>query len=232
MQSNLYKLFRIACEDLNIIAEMEHNGMLFDKEGALTKAEELKTRLDELKESFKELAESNFIEISSGVHLSALLYGGALEEEIRVAVGVYKTGAKAGHVRYKVERVEHSFERLVDPLKKTETAISKRKREEGKEDKETQWSVSEDVLKELKAKGKAKELIKIILEYRGLEKLRTTYLEGWANLIDSQFWEDNMIHGNLNQCVAETGRLSSSKPNLQNADKETKKFLVSRYEFN
>jgi len=232
MQNNLYKLFRIACEDLNAIAEMEYNGMLFDKEGARAKAEKLKIRLDELKESFRELAGNSFIEIKSGVHLSALLYGGTLEEEIRVAVGVYKAGAKVGHVRYKVERIGHSFERLVNPLKKTETAISKRKREEGKEDKETQWSVSEDVLKELKAKGKAKELIKIILEYRGLEKLRTTYLEGWANLIDSQFWEDNMIHGNLNQCVAETGRLSSSKPNLQNADKETKKFLVSRYEFN
>lgn len=231
MQNNLYKLFRIACEDLNVLAEMEYNGMLFDKEGAKKRAEELKTRLTELQESFRTLAGNSFIEISSGVHISALLYGGTLQEEIRIAVGVYKTGNKAGEVRYKIERLEHSFERLVNPLAKTETAISKKKREVGHEEKETQWSVSEDVLKELKAKGKAKELINIILEYRRLEKLRTTYLEGWANLIETQCWENDMIHSNLNQCVAETGRLSSTKPNAQNTDKETKKFLISRYDY-
>ncbi len=38
-----------------------------------------------------------------------------------------------------------------------------------------------------------------------------------------------MIYGQLNQCVARTGRLSSSKPNLQNFDGEIKDLFGSRY---
>ena len=42
-------------------------------------------------------------------------------------------------------------------------------------------------------------------------------------------WETNVLHGQLNQCVARTGRLSSSKPNLQNFDGEIKQLFGSRY---
>ena len=42
-------------------------------------------------------------------------------------------------------------------------------------------------------------------------------------------WKKDMIYGNLNQCVAVTGRLSSTKPNLQNVDPATKKYIETRY---
>jgi len=48
-------------------------------------------------------------------------------------------------------------------------------------------------------------------------------------LIEEQNWKRNMIYGQLNQCVARTGRLSSSKPNLQNFDGEIKTLFYSRY---
>jgi len=51
-----------------------------------------------------------------------------------------------------------------------------------------------------------------ILEYRMLEKLRSTYLEPLPKLVD----EDSRLHTHFNQLATATGRLSSSQPNLQN----------------
>lgn len=56
-------------------------------------------------------------------------------------------------------------------------------------------------------------IIKIILEYRGLTKLQSTYLEALPKLI-SEF--DGRVHTSYNQTITSTGRLSSSDPNLQN----------------
>jgi DNA polymerase-1 len=92
------------------------------------------------------------------------------------------------------------------------------------------WQVNEDTLKKLKVKGTAKEFITNLIEYNKLEKLHSTYLVGWSNLIKKMNWEDDMLHSQLNQCIAITGRLSSSNPNGQNADKETKRYCESRYE--
>ena len=44
-------------------------------------------------------------------------------------------------------------------------------------------------------------------------------------------WEENYIHGQLNQCVAVTGRLSSSKPNLQNMDGSIGYLFGTRYAY-
>lgn len=56
------------------------------------------------------------------------------------------------------------------------------------------------------------ELIGAILDIKGKAKLRTTYVTGLQNRLDS----DNRIHARFNQCATNTNRLSSSKPNLQN----------------
>ena len=52
----------------------------------------------------------------------------------------------------------------------------------------------------------------LILEYRGLAKLKSTYLDQLPAMVD----EDSRIHTRLNQTATATGRLSSSAPNLQN----------------
>ena len=74
------------------------------------------------------------------------------------------------------------------------------------------------------------KIIEDLLEYSKLEKLKNTYLLGWSDLIDKMNWKKDYIYGNLNQCVVVTGRLSSTKPNMQNVDKYTKKFMESRYD--
>lgn len=222
MNENLYKLFRLQCQDLLVLAGMEYNGMLFAAEEAHEEAVKLQGKCDVLLGDFHRLVGNDCVSITSGDDISAVLYGGVVEQTFKVAVGHYKSGERKGEVKYKNEILEHNFERLVTPIAKTESA----KNLSGKK---ATWSVGEDILMKLKATGKAKQIIATILEYRGVEKIRNTYLTGWGDLIKENCWQDSMIHGNLNQCVAITGRLSSSEPNLQNANKAVKKFLRSRY---
>src|SRR5207237_5368616 len=56
------------------------------------------------------------------------------------------------------------------------------------------------------------ELPRLIIEYRELDKLKSVYTDA----LPHQIAADGRIHGQLNQTVAATGRLSSSDPNLQN----------------
>lgn len=56
-------------------------------------------------------------------------------------------------------------------------------------------------------------IIERILEYRGLKKLLSTYVEALPQLVNPQ---TGRIHTNYNQAIASTGRLSSNNPNLQN----------------
>jgi DNA polymerase-1 len=73
-----------------------------------------------------------------------------------------------------------------------------------------QPSTAEDVLEEL---ASAYPLPRLILEYRGIAKLKSTYTDKLPEQIDAQ---TGRIHTSYHQAVAATGRLSSSDPNLQN----------------
>jgi DNA polymerase I len=73
-----------------------------------------------------------------------------------------------------------------------------------------QPSTAEDVLEELAA---SYPLPKLILEYRGIAKLKSTYTDKLPEQIDEH---TGRIHTSYHQAVAATGRLSSSDPNLQN----------------
>lgn len=64
----------------------------------------------------------------------------------------------------------------------------------------------------LTALAEEHEIAGLILDYRGLAKLKSTYAEALAKLADAQ----NRVHTSYNQAVTTTGRLSSSDPNLQN----------------
>ena len=70
-------------------------------------------------------------------------------------------------------------------------------------------STSKAVLEEL---ALTHELPRLIIEYRELEKLKSVYTDA----LPHQVGADGRVHGQLNQTVAATGRLSSSDPNLQN----------------
>ncbi|MBN2830931.1 MAG: DNA polymerase I [Candidatus Omnitrophica bacterium] len=71
-------------------------------------------------------------------------------------------------------------------------------------------STDEEVLNKLSSKHK---LPALLLEYRQLTKLKTTYIDALPSLVDKK---TERLHTSFNQCVTETGRLSSSNPNLQN----------------
>ena len=73
-----------------------------------------------------------------------------------------------------------------------------------------QYITSEEVLESLRHKH---EIVGKILDYRGLRKLLSTYIDALPELINPH---TNKIHTSFNQAVAATGRLSSSNPNLQN----------------
>lgn len=209
---------------------MERSGIYFNTEKALEHAKKLEEQQLALLRDFNNIIGCDIVSISSNDHLSAVLYGGSISVDFRVAVGHYKSGAKQGQVRYKIQTEVYEFPRLVEPLKGTETKKSQARIDKGEADKHTLWEVNEPVLRQLKAKGDAKKLLTIILEYSKLEKLRGTYLVGYTKLIEEMNWPHNMIHGNFNQTTVVTGRLSSSKPNLQNIDKTTKGYMESRYD--
>ena len=73
-----------------------------------------------------------------------------------------------------------------------------------------QPSTAESVLQELAVEH---ELPRLILEHRGLAKLKSTYTDKLPDLINPK---TGRIHTSYHQAVASTGRLSSSAPNLQN----------------
>ena len=72
------------------------------------------------------------------------------------------------------------------------------------------WPTDEQTLLELSEKS---PIIDAILEYRGLKKLLSTYIEPFGTYISPR---DGRVHTNFNQALTATGRLSSSNPNLQN----------------
>lgn len=73
----------------------------------------------------------------------------------------------------------------------------------------TGYSTAADVLEKLSADY---PIVRDILEYRGLTKLKSTYADGLAAFIE----DDGRIHTNFNQTITATGRISSTEPNLQN----------------
>ncbi len=85
--------------------------------------------------------------------------------------------------------------KLVDKPKKTKTG---------------QYSTAEDVLSYL---AKDHEIIRNVLEYRGLSKLKSTYVDALPEQVEPS---TGRVHTDYMQTVAATGRLSSNNPNLQN----------------
>ncbi|MDO4692716.1 MAG: DNA polymerase I [Porphyromonadaceae bacterium] len=71
------------------------------------------------------------------------------------------------------------------------------------------YTTSEEVLEKLRNRH---PIVERILDYRGLKKLLSTYVDALPDLV----YPDGKLHSSFNQTVAATGRLSSSNPNIQN----------------
>ena len=86
-----------------------------------------------------------------------------------------------------------------------------------KKTKTGQYPTGEEVLMKIIDKH---PIIQQILDYRGLTKLKSTYVDALPALISK---EDGLVHTSYNQAVTATGRLSSTNPNLQNIPVRTDK---------
>jgi len=116
---------------------------------------------------------------------------GVLEKEI------YKMAGCEFNVSSPMQVGEVLFDRLQldSKAKKTKTG---------------QYSTSEDILEKLQSKH---PIIGKILDYRGLKKLLSTYIDSLPQLVNPK---TGKVHTSFNQTVTATGRLSSTNPNLQN----------------
>ena len=115
----------------------------------------------------------------------------------------------------RIQELEHSIHEqagtefnINSPKQLGEILFEKMNLPGGKKTK-TGYSTAADVLEKL---AEDTPIVKDILEYRGLTKLKSTYADGLANYIG----EDRRIHTNFNQTITATGRISSTEPNLQN----------------
>lgn len=215
--------------DLLVLQEMEFNGVKFDRDLCSSKAAETKASLKEVTDQLLKFSPTTEINLDSGPQLSCLLYGGTLEVDYITEVeAIYKSGPKKGtpYIKNVHNIVEYPCPRLFEPLPKTETKL-KKKLLSGKEI--TIYETNEDVIKQLKASEKwKKQVISLLLKRAELAKLLDTYYGKLPAMLETMEWGD-YIHGQYNQCVAATGRLSSSQPNMQNFSGDVDALLVSRY---
>jgi DNA polymerase-1 len=124
------------------------------------------------------------------------------EEQLSAELATLEQGIyTAADITFNVNSPKQVGELLFEQLKLDAKA---------KKSKTGQYSTSEDVLLGLKGKH---EVVGMILEYRELKKLISTYISALPNYISQ---ETGKIHTTYNQTITATGRLSSSNPNLQN----------------
>lgn len=164
-EKSLFGLFAdIEMPLIEVLAEMELNGIKLDTEILRALSKDIEKRLIKLIEDIYEISGTQF-NINSPKQLRNIL-----------------------------------FERLKLPVvKKSKTGPS----------------TDEEVLRKLADKHK---LPAMLLEYRQLMKLKTTYIDILPELIDRK---TGRVHSSFNQTATETGRLSSSNPNLQNIPVKT-----------
>lgn len=211
------RLCRMMCMDLIILAEMEWNGLRYDEELCNKRAEEIRSEMEGITAELSAIYPNVPINFNSGDQLSAFLYGGTIVEEVREHIGFFKTGKKIGEPRYRIELREHELPRLVHPVKGSELA------------KPGFFATNADTLLKLRGNRKTKGIIELIQRQVRLSTLLSKSYDGLVKSNREGHWEAGYLHGQFNQCVAQTGRLSSSNPNLQNLDSDAQDLFITRY---
>lgn len=214
---NLRKLVSLQNQDLLVLQEMEWNGLLYNFTESRKQYELCSERVHDIDRNLAALFPDIPINWNSGDHLSCVLYGGNIIEDYQAPIGHYKTGDKAGQVKLKWFQRSHNLPRLVEPIKGSELK------------KEGFYATNEATLLSVKPTKQAKTVIELVQKRAKIEKLASTYFKGLCDIYEEMEWTNNLIHGTFNQCVARTGRLSSSKPNLQNIPPEIDLITLTRF---
>ncbi len=208
----LINLLWMEMRSLLATTEMEFNGLYFDKENALAKAQSLsevrQKHRDNLTQQMKTQLKKMPIEQilpTSSKQLSVVLFGGKykyedVEQVIDPDTGEpyrYKTGKKKGEIKTRKIVAEAYCEGFGNTAK-----------EEWATKVDGVYSTAEEVLKKLDVTPFLSDLF----DLRTLEKDINTYYLGYSDLV----WHDGCIHGKIDHVGTNTGRFNSSKPNLQN----------------
>lgn len=150
---------------------------------------------------------------ASNKDLSLYFFGGTIKRKVKVADGLYKNGKP----KFKTVEVDETVDAAVPVLRPATTGLS------------GYYSVDEEMLERIRAEGPIRPAVvaKYVLAARKAQKIATTYYGG---LLSLRFPNDR-IYPNLNHCQTNTGRLSSSQPNLQNQTDEgdVKRAFISRW---
>lgn len=240
---SLKALLKLHNTDLLVLEEMEYNGMYFNydlcKELDATYSKELESTNESLKQHIP-IADFN---TNSPYQLSALLFGGTVEYECKIPTartlknGTIKTGTKKGTAYHTLKGSfkSDSQKEFIKTKGKSDYELARINQERttnGKKLLQRIYSTDEESLQTIKSQSKdpkAKGLIDLLLRRAYLEKLQSTYFGGYPKIIQQNGWDNTRMHGQFNQVVAITGRLSSSNPNLQNIAKEVKQLFKSEY---
>ena len=186
-------VYRYACEDADVTLKLKN---VLEKELKEQSAEHLFYEIEMPLVPVLVNIESNGVRIDtealrqSSEHFTLRLQ--EIEKEIYALAGGETFNIASPK---QVGEVLFDRQKIVDKAKKTKTG---------------QYVTSEEVLESLRSKH---AIIGKILEYRGLKKLLSTYIDALPQLINPR---TGRIHTSFNQAVTATGRLSSSNPNLQN----------------
>lgn len=187
-------------KDINLLAELQCNEAYV----ALKAYEPLRTKLSELNMlELYENIEKPVMHILRSMEMEGIRvnrealkeYSAKLGEKIAVLEEeIYDLAGEKFNINSPKQLGEILFEKLCLPYgKKTKTG----------------YSTSADVLEKLEPEH---DIVKKVLDYRTLTKLKSTYGDGLADYIST----DGRIHSKFNQTITATGRLSSTEPNLQN----------------
>jgi len=164
----------------------------------------------------EELEEDELLSIATDLEFPLIEVLGDMEEK-GIKIDVEMLEAFSEELNRDIEKIEKEiFEKtgkefnLNSPKQLGEVLFEKMEIPAGKMTKTGQYSTSESVLSEL---ANEHEVPALVLDYRSLSKLKSTYVDALPKLVNPV---TGRIHTDFNQTVAATGRLSSSNPNLQN----------------
>lgn len=215
---------------LRVLFNMERRGVPINHQRLREMSKMAVKDLEEMEYKIFEISGVEF-SITSGDQLAEILFGYEKQKPLYEIIyepimdpktgeqAIYKSGARKGELKYKEKKnkdkivgyessgnphiVAESFGFPVGATTGTGTP---------KTDSKTLEELAKKNYKRDKRKAEGIKMVKLILRYKKLEKLRSTYMEGLAE----QAYADGKIHTSFNQTGTTSGRLSSSGPNLQN----------------
>ena len=225
MDKIYYKMF---IPFLFVLFEMEEQGVTVDVERLKQMGVDMQADLDDLQYRIYELAGVEF-NIGSSQQKAELLFGYEKEQK-PVALDKLPKYLQQAYKDGDYDLLEEKGYRLSDDFRRiykksgnsliehsfnfTPTATTKSGAPST--DSDAIWRISQKTYKKAnKRKQQGVEMCKLLLEYSKLAKLKTAFVDG----ILEQLYEDGKAHPSFNQIGTDSGRLSCSKPNLQQLPK-------------